>query len=78
MKVFKVDLHNLNYEEARWKVIRFIEDHWGDKSELEIVTGNSQERQGMVMNILMEYNLPYQISRMYDLNNRGYIVTWTE
>ena len=78
MKVFKVDLHNLNYEEARWRVIRFIEDHWGDKSELEIITGNSQEIQGMVMNILMEYNLPYQISRMYDLNNRGYIVTWTE
>ena len=73
-----MDLHYLNYEEARWKVIRFIEEHWGDKSELEIITGNSKERQEMVINILREYNLDYQIGRAYDLNNKGYIVTWTE
>jgi hypothetical protein len=68
----------MNYEEAKWRVIRFIEEHWGDKLELEIITGNSKERQEMVINILREYNLDYQIGRIYDLNNKGYIVTWTE
>jgi DNA-nicking Smr family endonuclease len=77
MNIFKLDLHRLRHEEARRAVIRFIEEHWDDGSELEIVTGNSTKMKGIVLNILNEYGMTYQISRMFDLHNAGYIVTWT-
>jgi hypothetical protein len=75
--IYKVDLHKLRHEDARRSVINFIEDHWNEEAELEIITGNSQKMQGLVINVLDEYKLTYQISRMFDFNNKGYIVTWT-
>lgn len=77
MKIYKKDLHRLKHEDVQREVIRFIEEHWNEKAELEIITGNSQKMQGLVMNILDEYKMTYQISRLFDINNRGYIVTWT-
>lgn len=74
----KLDLHRTRHSEVRRNVIRFIEDNWGSGEEVEIVTGNSDRMRGIVINILDEYGLSYQISRMFDLNNRGYIVTWME
>ena len=59
-------------------VIHFIEDNWGTGEEAEIITGNSARMRGIVMNVLDEYCLSYQISRMFDINNQGYIVTWFE
>jgi hypothetical protein len=76
MLVSKLDLHKVRHGDARRLVIRFIEDHWSKSAELEIVTGNSIKMRGIVMNVLEEYGLPYQISRMFD-HNKGYIVTWT-
>ena len=77
MNIYKIDLHRLRHEDARRAVIHFIEDHWEEEAELEIITGNSHKMRGLVMNVLDEYNLTYQISRMFEPNNRGYIVTWT-
>ena len=77
MNLYKIDLHTLKHEDARRAVIHFIEDHWNEEAELEIITGNSAAMRGLVMNVLDEYNLTYQISRMFDTYNRGYIVTWT-
>jgi hypothetical protein len=77
MKIYKIDLHRMRHEDARRAVIRFVEDHWNEEAELEIVTGNSDKMRGVVMNVLGEYNLTYQISRMFDTNNKGYIITWT-
>lgn len=77
MKVYRLDLHKKRHEEARRAVIHFIERHWNESAELEIVTGNSTRMRGMVLNTLDEYGLSYQISRMFDPNT-GYIVTWTE
>lgn len=74
----KLDLHRTRHDDARRKVIHFIEDGWGSGEEVEIVTGNSQRMKGLVMNVLDEYGLSYQISRMFDVNNQGYIVTWLE
>jgi len=74
----KLDLHRTLHENAKRKTINFIEENWGSGEEVEIVTGNSQIMKGLVMNILDEYGLTYQISRMFDLNNKGYIVTWME
>jgi len=59
-------------------VIRFIEKNWASKLEAEIVTGNSSIMQKLVMEVLDEYKLSYQISRMFDPYNQGYIVTWLE
>jgi len=77
MEVYKLDLHRLKHEDARRAVIRFIEEHWDDGSELEIITGNSIKMKGIVLNVLDEYKMTYQISRMFEPNNQGYIVTWT-
>ena len=77
MELYKIDLHRLRHEDAEREVIRFIEEHWSDGSELEIITGNSQKMKDIVINILDEYKLTYQIGRMFDHNNSGYIVTWT-
>jgi DNA-nicking Smr family endonuclease len=68
-----LDLHGNRYEDARRKVINFIEDHWNDGSELEIITGNSMKMKGIVFNVLDEYKLTYQVSHM----NVGKIITWT-
>jgi DNA-nicking Smr family endonuclease len=74
----KLDLHKTFHEDAERKTIRFIEESWGSGEEVEIITGNSQIMKGLVINILNEYGLTYQIGRLFDLNNKGYIVTLIE
>ena len=76
MEIYKLDLHRLRHEDANRAVIRFIEEHWSEAAELEIITGNSIKMKGLVMSVLAEYKLTYQIGRMFD-HNGGYIVTWT-
>jgi len=73
-----IDLHKVRHEDARYAVIRFIENNWGSGLEAEIITGNSRSMQAIVISVLDEYSLKYQIGRMFDLNNKGYIVTWFE
>jgi len=75
--IYKKDLHRLRHEDVRREVIRFVEEHWNKGVELEIITGNSAKMQSIVMDVLNEYKMVYQIGRAFDLNNRGYIVTWT-
>ena len=77
MREYKLDLHGLRYEDARRSTIRFIEDHWSEDAQLEIVTGNSYFMRELVTEILDEYKLTYQIGSRFD-HNKGYIVTWTE
>ncbi len=74
----KLDLHRLKHEKAERKTVRFIEANWGSNKELEIITGNSSKMRTLVTDILDEYGLHYQVGRPYDLNNRGYIITWME
>ena len=77
-QIKKLDLHRIKHEYARAKVIRFIEHNRGKDREVEFITGNSLRMKGIVMNVLDEYGLTYQISRMFDLNNKGYIVAWID
>ena len=77
MKVYKINLHGLNYEEANKQLIRFIESLWGREAELEIITGYSQGMRLVVANVLNEYNLTCQVGRSCD-NNHGYMVTWLD
>ena len=57
----KLDLHRIRHEYVRNETIRFIESNWGSGKEVEIITGNSIEMRILVMNILDEYGLTYQI-----------------
>lgn len=74
----KLDLHKTFHEDAERKTIRFIEESWDSGEEVEIITGNSQVMKELVINILDEYDLTYQIGRIFDLNNKGYIVILME
>ena len=74
----KLDLHRTLHEYAKRETIRFIEENWASGEEVEIITGNSQVMKSLVINILDEYGLTYQIGRTFDLNNKGYIITWME
>lgn len=73
-----LDLHRTRHLNVKRKVIRFIEDNWGSGEEVEIVTGNSDRMRSIVTGMLDEYKLAYQTGRLFDLNNKGYIVTWME
>ena len=74
----KLDLHRTRHDDAARKGIHFIEDGWGSSQEVEIITGNSDRMRGIVTNILDEYGLMHQVGRVFDINNKGYIVTWLE
>lgn len=75
--LIKLDLHGVRHEEAKDKVIRFIEEHWGTGFEAEIITGHSTKMKGIVLNALDEYKLSYTIGRMLE-KNAPRIVTWLE
>ena len=74
----KLDLHRIRHDDARTMVIRFVEDNWGSGEEAEIITGNSTRMKSIVIDVLDEYKLSYQISHIFDQVNKGYIVTWFE
>jgi len=69
----KLDLHGTRYDLAKSKVIRFIEDNWDAKIDLEIITGHSKKMKSIVIEILNEYKLNYRIGDFAGLN-RGFIV----
>ena len=77
MDIVSLDLHGVRHEDARPKVIRFIEQYWGKGVEAEIVTGHSAKMRGLVMNILEEYDLSYNIGRLFDVH-APMVITWLE
>ncbi len=68
MKPNKLDLHGVRHHEVRNKVIRLVEDHWGEGLNVEIVTGNSDEMKSIVGNVLDEYNLDYKVGTFFNPN----------
>ena len=68
MKPNKLDLHNTRHYEVRNKVIRLVEDNWGDEINIEIITGNSDEMKSIVGNVLDEYNLDYKVGTFFNPN----------
>ncbi len=71
-----LNLHKLKHKDVKKTVINFIEDNWGVNVELEIVTGNSQIMRNIVISVLDEYKLTYEIGRPLDIN-KGRIITQT-
>ena len=76
MEIEKLDLHGMRHEDARREVIRFIERFWNEPKELEIITGHSVIMKGIVINVIIEYDLPYHVGRMFEANGPR-IITWT-
>lgn len=68
MKYNKLDLHGVRHHEVRNKVIRIVEENWGEGKEVEIVTGNSDEMKSIVGNVLDEYNLDYKVGTFFNPN----------
>ena len=68
MKHNKLDLHGVRHHEVRNKVIRLVEDNWGDGLSVEIITGNSDEMKSIVGNVLNEYNLDYKVGTFFNPN----------
>lgn len=68
MKYNKLDLHGVRHHEVRNKVIRIVEENWGEGMEVEIVTGNSDEMKSIVGNVLDEYNLDYKVGTFFNPN----------
>lgn len=68
MKYSKLDLHGVRHHEVRNKVIRIVEENWGEGKEVEIITGNSDEMKSIVGNVLDEYNLDYKVGTFFNPN----------
>ena len=68
MKHNKLDLHGVRHHEVRNKVIRLVEDNWGEGLNVEIVTGNSDEMKSIVGNVLDEYNLDDKVGTFFNKN----------
>ena len=63
----------MKHEDVRMACIRFIESYWGREREIHIVTGFSEKMREIVIEVLEEYQLSYEIGNSY---NKGFISTW--
>ena len=65
-----LDLHGVKHADVEDKLIDFFFWHGFDHKEINIVTGNSQKMQELVMDFLDKYEFKYYISS----HNLGEIV----
>ena len=54
-----LDLHGYRYSEVSNEVARFLEDHLGKSSIVDIITGKRQKMKDEVIKVLREYDLEY-------------------
>ena len=72
----KLDLHKVSHIDARNEVIRFIEDFLrADIKQADIITGYSRPMQRIVIKVLKEYKLDWQIGDYLSVN-KGFIRIW--
>jgi len=69
----KIDLHGVKHEDVRSVCIEFIEDNWDLDDEVQFITGYSGEMKAIVIDLLEEYELNFQIG---DGFNSGFIISW--
>lgn len=65
----KLDLHGNTHVNVRSEVIRFIEDNFKTPVQLEIITGKSTAMKALVIEVLDEYKLEYNIAGIFGLNH---------
>jgi len=73
-RIMKIDLHGRKHADARNDLIRQIEKLWNSDSELTIVTGHSPRMKEIVIGVLDEYKLDYQMGDFSQMN-MGFIKT---
>ena len=57
-----LDLHGVTHEDAKIKVMRFIDRHYVQGDQLKIITGHSQEMRDIVILIASKiYHVPYKV-----------------
>ena len=72
----KLDLHKVSHIDARNEVIRFIKDFLrADIKQADIITGYSRPMQRIVIKVLKEYKLDWQIGDYLSVN-KGFIRIW--
>lgn len=64
----KIDLHGETFETAQREVESFINRNWGCGEEMEIITGHSPRMKSLVMVVLGEYNLDWQVGDSLGFN----------
>ena len=69
----KIDLHGVKHEDVRSVCIDFIEDNWNLDGEVQFITGYSSKMKSIVIDLLEEYGLNFQIG---DGFNSGFIISW--
>ena len=69
----KLNLHGTRHKDVRRQVIHLIEDNWNSGKEIEIITGYSNKMRKLVVDVLNEYNLSYEVGQRFDYN-KGYLV----
>ena len=70
----KVDLHGIKHSDVKWILIKEIEKHWNNNIEIQIITGHSSNMKNIVIDILNEYDINYQVGD-FSGYNQGYIKT---
>lgn len=71
MKVNKLDLHGLSHYHINSYIDKFIWECMNKKiNSADIITGNSDRMKSLVIDIIKDYNLEYQVG---DYTNNGYI-----
>ena len=71
MKINKLDLHGMSHYQINSHVDSFIWECMKSKvSSADIVTGNSERMKSLVIDIVKDYNIEYQVGDYY---NQGYI-----
>ena len=70
----ELDLHNHRHDEAKRLLETTLNSLWGSNEELEIITGNSSKMKDIVVDILDEYKLHYNIGD-WTGQNMGFIKT---
>jgi len=71
MKINRLDLHGMSHYHINSQVDNFIwECMKKNVGSADIITGNSERMQSLVIDIIKDYNIEYLVGDYY---NRGYI-----
>jgi hypothetical protein len=69
--MIKLDLHMMRYKDARRAVYELANTYWkwDPEDEAEIITGHSPNMRNMVIEILEEYSIEYNVGGPLGISN---------
>ena len=73
----RLDLHNIRHQDVATTLEHTLNSLWGEKEELKIITGHSEKMRKIVIDILDDYGLEYQIGD-WSGQNMGFIKTYLD